>query len=108
MFKFKSGGRLEVVKDLRIRYESFRRTVMEDAAKTYILTKDLDAYGRLDGIVMRINGYEQMRTKYTYDPENRVATKTVSLGGSPVITVYTYNVDGQLQSVKSDDGIDDW
>jgi len=97
-----------VVKDLRVRYESFRRTVMEDAGKTYVLTKDLDAHGRPDGVALRINGHEQMRTKYTYDADNRLATRTVSLGGSPVVTVYAYNVDGQLQSVKSDDGVDDW
>ncbi len=93
---------------MRIRYESFRRTVLEDSAKTFSSTKDLDSYGRPDGVVLRINGYEAFRMKYSFDSSNRISTKTSTLGGSPVITVYTYNPDGQLQSVKSDDGVDDW
>jgi hypothetical protein len=87
----------QAIKDLRIRYESFRRTVIEDSAKTYSYTKDLDSNGRADGVVLRINGYEVLRLKYAYDPTNRISSKTSTLGGSPVVSVYAYNGDGQLQ-----------
>ncbi len=68
---------------MRIRYESFRRTVVEDSAKTFSYTKDLDSNGRLDGVVLRINGYETFRLKYGYDAANRISSKTSTLGGSP-------------------------
>ena len=62
MYKYNSRtGKLEGVKDLRTRYESLRKTVIQDITKSFSLTRDLDSYGRLEEIVIRINGYEQFR-----------------------------------------------
>ena len=49
-------GKLEGVKDLRIRYESLRKTIIQDVTKSFSLTRDLDSFGRLEETVIRING----------------------------------------------------
>ena len=65
-------GRLEGTKDLRIRHESLRKTVIEDITKTFSYTRDTDAHGRLDTIVININGYEQFRMQLQYNSMNQV------------------------------------
>ena len=108
-YKYNSKtGRLEGTKDLRIRHESLRKTVVEDITKSFSYTRDLDAHGRLDTSVMNINGYEQFRMKLEYDSANQVSKKTLSLSrGSAVSEVYTYNKNGQLETARGD-GSDAW
>ena len=109
MFKYNSRtGKLEGVKDLRIRYESLRKTVIQDITKSFSLTRDLDSYGRLEEVVIRINSYEQFRLKLEYmNSLDLISAKSVSLArGSPTSEAYLYNKDLNLESVKSEVGHD--
>jgi RHS repeat-associated protein len=102
-------GKLEGVKDLRIRYESLRKTVIQDITKSFSLTRDLDSYGRLEETVIRINGYEQFRLKLEYLKDlNLIRTRSTSLArGSPTAETFTYDQDLELKSVQSEAG-QDW
>ena len=108
-YKYNSKtGRLEGTKDLRIRHESLRKSIIEDITKSFSYTRDLDQHGRLDTIVMSINGYEQFRMKLDYNQVNQVSKRTMSLSrGSETSEVYTYNKNHQLESANGD-GSDEW
>ena len=110
MYKYHSRtGKLEGIKDLRMRYESLRKTVIQDISKSFSLTRDLDSYGRLEEIVIRINGYEQYRLKLEYKASlDLVSAKSISLAkGSPISEAYDYTQDLSLKSVKFEAG-QDW
>ena len=100
---------MEGVKDLRIRYESLRKIVVQDLTKSFSLTRDLDSYGRMEQLVIRINGYEQYRLKLDYLQDlNMVKTKSISLArGSPISETFDYTSDLALKTVKSEVG-QDW
>ena len=109
MYKYNSrSGKLDGVKDLRIRYESLRKTIIQDISKSFSLTRDLDSYGRLEEIVIRINGYEQFRLKLEYKTSlDLISAKSISLArGSPTSEAYNYTKDLSLKSVKSEVGHD--
>jgi hypothetical protein len=63
---------LEGVKDLRIRHESLRKTMIEDVAKGFSCTRDLDIHGRLDTLVINIKGYEKYKLRLDYNEANQV------------------------------------
>ena len=72
-YKYNSKtGRLEGVKDLRIRHESLRKTLIEDVTKSFSSTRDLDIHGRLDTLVINIKGYEKYKLKLEYNEANQV------------------------------------
>ena len=109
MYKYNSRtGKLEGVKDLRIRYESLRKTIIQDVTKSFSLTRDLDSYGRLEETVICINGYEQFRLKLEYKTSlDLISAKSISLArGSPTSEAYDYTKDLSLKSVKSEVGSD--
>ena len=109
MTKFNSRtGKLEGVKDLRIRHESLRKTVVQDINKSFTLTRDFDSYGRLEEIIIHITGYEQFRLKLEYKADlDLISAKSISLArGSPTSEAYDYNKDLSLKKVKSEVGLD--
>ena len=101
-------GRLEGLKDLRMRYESLRKTVIQDLSKSFSLTRDLDSYGRLEETIIRINGYEQFRLKLEYLTDlDLISARSISLArGSPTSEAYEYSPDLSLETVKSEVGQD--
>ena len=101
-------GRLEGLKDLRMRYESLRKTVIQDLSKSFSLTRDLDSYGRLEETIIRINGYEQFRLKLEYLTDlDLISARSISLArGSPTSEAYEYSPDLSLKTVKSEVGQD--
>lgn len=108
-YKYNSRtGRLEGLKDLRMRYESLRKTVIQDLSKSFSLTRDLDSYGRLEETIIRINGYEQFRLKLEYLADlDLISARSISLArGSPTSEAYQYNLDLGLKSVRSEVGQD--
>ena len=108
-YKYNSRtGRLEGVKDLRIRHESLRKMMIEDVTKSFSSTRDLDIHGRLDTLVINIKGYEKYKLKLDYNEANQLSQRTVTLGrGSPTSQFYSYNANNQLEKVKSD-GNNNW
>ena len=72
-YKYNSKtGRLEAVKDLRIRHESLRKWIIEDVTKSFSCTRDLDVHGRLDTLLINIKGYEKYKLRLEYDQANQV------------------------------------
>lgn len=110
MYKYNSRmGKLEGIKDLRIRFDSLRKTVIQDITKSFSLTRDLDSYGRLEEVVIRINGYEQFKLKLEYVRElDLIRSKSITLAkGSPISEIYEYTKDLSLKSVVSE-ATQDW
>ena len=72
-YKYNSKtGRLEGVKDIRVRHESLRKTRIEDVTKSFSCTRDLDIHGRLDTLVINIKGYEKYKLELDYNEANQV------------------------------------
>ena len=46
--------------------------VIEDVAKSFSCTRDLDVHGRLDTVIINIKGYEQYKLELDYNGANQV------------------------------------
>lgn len=100
-------GHLESVHDLRIRRESLRKVVIEDMTKVrYSCTKDLDKYGRLSSVTLRIRGSQQLfHFELKYNKLNHISQTKLTLNerGEEIQTRFSYNPNDQIESVETNE-----
>ena len=96
-------GKLKGLSDLRISYNSFKSTVMEDLTKNFVREKKYDDYGRFQSLNLIIKGQPLFRVNIEYNSNSQISLKSVFLLHKTNNEEVAYNANNQVNIVKSED-----
>ena len=97
------SGKLKGLSDLRISYNSFKSTVMEDLTKNFVREKKYDDYGRFQSLNLIIKGQPVFRVNIEYNSNSQISLKSVFLLHKTANEEIAYNANNQVNIVKSEE-----